>query len=105
MWFSEYFSIDNMDFIDLFDCVCHYHSLKSYSADGLWTTNQLGIKCSLYDFINDLDLDICAIAGIRLKEEEEESKATLKPDGYEICSSQFLLRQDGGIAIIHKENL
>ena len=55
--------------------------------------------------INDLDLDICSITETWLKEEDEVGKATLKPDGYKILSSPGPSRPDGGIAIIHKENL
>ena len=38
MWFSEYSysSSHNMDFINLFDCACHYCSLKSYECR--WVT-------------------------------------------------------------------
>ena len=56
-------------------------------------------------FINDLDLNICAITETWLKEGEEVGKATLKPDGYEILSSLHPSRLGWGIAIIHKENL
>ena len=56
-------------------------------------------------FINNLDLKICAITETWLREGEEVAKATLKPDGYEILFSPCLSRLGGGIVIIHKENL
>ena len=48
-------------------------------------------------FINDLDLNICAITETWLKENDEVGKAALKPE----CPS----RLGGGLVIIHKENL
>ena len=56
-------------------------------------------------FINDLDLDICAITETWLKEGDEVGKAALKPEGYEILSSPCPIGLGGRIAIIHKENL
>ena len=56
-------------------------------------------------FINDLDLDICAITETWLKEDDEIGKATLKPEGYEILSSPFPIRLGGGIAVINKDDL
>ena len=56
-------------------------------------------------FINDLDLDICAITETWLKEGDEIGKATLKPEGYEILSSLCPIRLGGGITVIYKEDL
>ena len=56
-------------------------------------------------FINDLDLDICAITEACLKEGDEVGKAALKPKRYEILSSPCPIRWGGGIAIIYKEDL
>ena len=56
-------------------------------------------------FINDLDLDICAITETWLKEDDEIGKMALKPEGYEILSSPHPIRLDGGIAVIYKEDL
>ena len=56
-------------------------------------------------FINDLDLDICAIKETWLKESDEISKTALKPEGYEILSSLCPIRLGGGIAIIYKKEL
>ena len=56
-------------------------------------------------FINDLDLDICAITENWLKEDDEIGKAALKPEGYEILSSPHPLRLGGGIAVIYQEDL
>ena len=56
-------------------------------------------------FINDLDLDICAITETWLIQGKEVGKATLKPDWYEILSSPHPSRLGGGTAFIHKENL
>ena len=56
-------------------------------------------------FINDLDLDICAITETWLKEEDEIGKAALKPEGYEILSPPCPIRFGGGIAVIYKEDL
>ena len=56
-------------------------------------------------FINDLDLDICAITETWLKEDDEIGKAALKPEGYEILSSPHLTRSGGGIAVIYKADL
>ena len=56
-------------------------------------------------FINDLDLDICAITETWLKENDEIGKAALKPEGYEILSSPCPIRSGGGIAVIDKEYL
>ena len=54
-------------------------------------------------FINDLDLDICAITETWLKEGDKVEKVTLKPYGYEVFSSLHLSRLHGGIGTIHKE--
>ena len=51
-------------------------------------------------FINDFDLDICAITETWLKEGNEIGKAASKPEGYEILSSQHPIRSGGGIAVI-----
>ena len=56
-------------------------------------------------FINDLDLDICAITETWLKEDDEISKAALKPEGYEILSSPCPTRLGGGIAVIYTRDL
>ena len=56
-------------------------------------------------FINDLDLEICAFTETWLKESDEVGRAALKPEGYEILSSPHPSRLGGGIMIIHKENL
>ena len=56
-------------------------------------------------FINDLDLDICAVTEMWLKEGDEIGKVALKPEGYEILSLPHPIQLDGGIAIIYKEDL
>ena len=56
-------------------------------------------------FINDLDINICAITETWLKEGDEIGKVALKPEGYEIFSSPCSVRLGGGIAIIYKEDL
>ena len=56
-------------------------------------------------FINDLDLDVCAVTETWLKEGDEISRAALRPNGYEILSSPCPMRSGGGIANIHKEDL
>ena len=56
-------------------------------------------------FINDLDLDICAITETWLKEDDEIGKTALKPEGYEILSSPHPIRLGGGIAVIYKGDL
>ena len=52
-------------------------------------------------FINDLDLDVCAVTETWLKEGDEMGR----PEGYEILSSPHPNQLGGGIAIIHKEDL
>ena len=56
-------------------------------------------------FINDLDLDVCAVTETWLKEGDEIGRVALRPEGYEILSSPHPMRLGGGIAIIHKEDL
>ena len=56
-------------------------------------------------FINDLDLDVCAVTETWLKEGDEIGRVVLRPEGYEILSSPCPNRLGGGIAIIHKEDL
>ena len=55
-------------------------------------------------FINDLDLDVCAVTETWLKEGGEIGRVALRPEGYEILSSPHPNRLGGGIAIIHKED-
>ena len=55
-------------------------------------------------FINDLDLDICAVTETWLKEGDEIGKVALKPEGYEILSSPCPIRSGVGIEIIYKED-
>ena len=38
-------------------------------------------------FINDLDLDVCAVTETWLKEDDESGRVALRPEGYEILSS------------------
>ena len=56
-------------------------------------------------FINNLDLDICAVTETWLKEGDEIGKVALKPEGYEILTSPCPIRLGGGIAIIYKDDL
>ena len=56
-------------------------------------------------FINDLDLDVCAITETWLKEGDVIGRVALRPEGYEILSSPCPMRSGGGIAIIYKEDL
>ena len=55
-------------------------------------------------FINVLDLDVCAVTETWLKEGDEVARVALRPEGYEILSTPWPNRL-GGIAIIHKEDL
>ena len=56
-------------------------------------------------FINDLDLDVCAVTEAWLKEGDEIGRVALRPEGYEILSSPCPNRLWGGIAIIRKVDL
>ena len=56
-------------------------------------------------FINDHDLDVCAVTETWLRKGDEIGIVALRPEGYEILSSPCLMRSGGGIAIIHKEDL
>ena len=56
-------------------------------------------------FINDLDLNVCAITETWLKEDDEIGRLALRPERYEILSSPCPMRSGGGVAIIYKEDL
>ena len=56
-------------------------------------------------FINDLELNVCAITETWLKEGDEIGRVALRPEVYEILSSPCPMRSGGGIAIIYKEDL